>query len=172
VRHRILRVAAALATAVLTVSIATPAMAELSTWDPTCSTGAIDRVEVSGDGRLIAMEAHVDCAQSDTTSQAAYGFALYREGVKEGAAHWSVMGLYASTAPSAISIVKDLPNGDFGLCLVTDANSRIECVKVTAAAKGQATTVTPLPTDDPLVDLPVQVYGRDSSTSPACGTCW
>jgi len=150
--------------------MAGPARADDLDWQRApCFSGAIDRAQVSADGMLIALDGHVDCGGPDLGS-ASFGYARYH-GDKHGAFYWTTRQMYEAAAPSLNSIERDLPAGEFAICLVTDFTVRVGCVKITPVS-GSAVAVAPLPTDDPLVSWPVEVIGEDSMPSPNCGTCW
>jgi hypothetical protein len=55
-----------------------------------------------------------------------------------------------------------------GMCLVSDYDVRIDCVRLAVDGTGLRTT-TPLPPEDPLVAKPVTVAGPPPT--PECATC-
>ncbi|WP_433364030.1 hypothetical protein ACQPZX_33245 [Actinoplanes sp. CA-142083] len=168
-RSFIVRVGAALTAAVVLLAAPATARADDPGWTRIpCASGAIDRVTASGG--LIEVDGHVDCAADPETPNAAFMYALYRD--KQAVAYWSTMNGYDLTGPATTnSIRKDLPSGQFVICLVTDYNVRVACDTVSPGRGGTVFT-TPLPTDDPLVNREVRVHGYDGGGDPACGTCW
>lgn len=164
------RIAAAAAATLIAISLAGPARADDFQWRPIpCFSGGIDRAVVTRDGGLIELDGHVDCS-GPNDGGVTFGYARYH-GAKRGGVYWSTMHGYAAVAPSSNSILRDLPAGEFAICLVTGFDVRVGCVKITPVP-GEPVAVAPLPTDDSLVHWPVEVIGGDSETSPTCGTCW
>lgn len=169
-RRLLVRVSAALAAATVVVATAAPARAgDEPEWKRiACTSGTIDRAELSGDGRLLTLEGRLDCADT-SAAPAAYGYArYYGEGI--GVVSEPELVPYESTAPTRYARLAELVSTDFAVCLVTDYGVRVACLKV--EGKQPATTVRPLPIDDPLVTMKVRIVRGDAMGSPACGGCW
>jgi hypothetical protein len=172
----LLRTAAALVLAMLPApALAAAGDPELEPTWPTlwCTSGAIESTAVTpgfADGR-IELAGYLDCARP-SDSDAYYGFATY-SGAALGLLTVSNMERYATAPPSRFS--HTIPTHFFDLsesniCLVTDRDVRIACVKV--RYDGQAVTVEPLPTDAPVVKRKVRVENDTGHPWPACGGCW
>jgi hypothetical protein len=166
-RHSIVRIIVALIAAVALLSAPAAARADDPVWTRiACSSGAIDRVSAAHG--LLEVDGHVDCDNPETPN-AAFMYALYRD--KQAVAYWSTVHSYDLVGPTTNSIRKDLPTGDFTICLVTDYTVRVACDTVTPG-RGGTVIATLLRTDDPFVDREVRVDGDDGGGDPACGTCW
>jgi len=178
-RRAAARVAAALVAAVAVVATAGPAGAggsagmgggEVWTRIP-CFSGAVDDAVVSRDGRSLTLAWHLDCAASPDEPNARYGHGLYLA-KEEAIAPGQGMRQYAWTAPTVHSETAKLPPvADLGICVVTDVDVRIDCVRVTRDADG-GVVVASLPTDDPLVDRPVRFVPKETEGGGTCGGCW
>ena len=121
-------------------------------------------------GLLLAVGVFLPWYSTDLENpNAAFMYALYRD--KDAVAYWSTVNGYALAGPSTNSIRKDLPAGQFVICLVTDYHVRVACDTV-SPGRGGTVIATPLPTDDPLVSREVRVHGYDGGGDPVCGTCW
>lgn len=57
-----------------------------------------------------------------------------------------------------------------GVCLMRSANVRLACIRLDIAADAEM-IATPLPTDDPLVDRPVQYVDDALHPEPGTGFC-
>jgi hypothetical protein len=81
------------------------------------------------------------------------------------------MQAYAATAPTVFSATAPLSSEDMGICVITDYEVRIACVRIGRDARGRLAAV-PLATDDPLVDRPVRFVPKESEGGGRCGGCW
>ena len=169
-RRAAVRVAAALAAAVVTLATAAPARAGgFDEWEPIpCFSGAIDRAQVSGD--LLTLEWHLDCAASADVPGARFGHGLYPRKA-DAIAPGQGMYHYAPTAPTTHTETNRLPSDDFAVCVVTDIAVRVACVRVGRDARGRI-AAWPLPTDDPLVDRKVRFVPYETEGGGTCGGCW
>lgn len=171
-RRLLVRAAAGLAAAAVVVVTAVPAWADLgdTSWERVpCTSGAIDRAELSEGGQVLTLEGHLDCADS-REEPARYGYARYYGDKGMGVLSSPDLRPYAPTGPTVYATVANLVRTDFAVCVVTDYDVRVACVMV--EGKRPATIVRPLPIDDPLVAFKVQVVPLDVMGSPACGGCW
>ncbi|MDQ7908345.1 hypothetical protein RB614_27840 [Phytohabitans sp. ZYX-F-186] len=168
----VVRVAAVLAAASVAAATAGPARAAAEEWTRIpCTSGGIDQAVVSPDGERLTLAWHLDCAASPDVPGATFGHGLYpRKG--EAVAPGQGMEPYAVTAPTLFADTATLPPGeDLGICVVTDHDVRIACVRIVREAPGR-TIATPLPTGDPLVDRPVRFVPKDNEGGGTCGGCW
>jgi hypothetical protein len=167
----------ALVAAAAMTATATPAVAGDMKWTTAqCSSGTIDATFVAGSG--LRLEGRVDCA--DTGTGATFGVAHYY--TLGTGMYLSTMRSYTAAAPTMYTVGKDTfaGPGTFALCLVTDPQVRVACVSVaryqaaSTTQSGSPMVVTPLPTNDPFVQRPVEFIGDDvnGESSPACGHCW
>ncbi|GLI01855.1 hypothetical protein [Phytohabitans aurantiacus] len=165
----------ALATAAAVAVTATPAVAEEPVWERVeCLTGTLDETQVvqeTYDLAQVALSGSLDCGAS---GKARFGFARYDSRTYNGLVYEPYMRAYAYTAPSPFSISKYVEYGpvDFALCVVTDYDVRIGCVRLTREDWDRKLYAFPIKTDDPMVDRPVRVVPWDGSERPVCGHCW
>lgn len=177
------RFVAALAAAALVALAHNPALAATDlTFSPMkCLSGSFDRTDPSDD--YLQLTGHLDCAGSG--SGFTFGVAHYYDGGSGQAEMFdSTLRRYGNEAPSAFSVGNEVDFGPrrFGLCLVTDYDVRVACVRVTVEKNMTLSVVTPLATDDPLVNRPVTGVYLDlpggprprvpGGPVPSCGGCW
>lgn len=166
----------ALITAVVMTGTAAPASADVKWATAECLSGTIDATVVTGDDLLL--EGQVDCADDGKGSR--FGVAHYY--TDSVAMYLSTMRHYGSGASTAFAVGKPVRNGSgtFALCVVTDYQVRLACVRVgrpvapSTTQTGTPIVVTPLATDDQYVTRMVDAIVDDvnSASSPACGHCW
>ncbi|GAA4467438.1 hypothetical protein [Phytohabitans houttuyneae] len=171
-RRAFVRVVAALAAASVVVATAGPARAASDEWKRIpCTSGAIDRAVASPDGLNLTMEWHLDCAASPDVPGARFGHGLYpRKGEAVAPGQW--LQIYSLTAPTLFAATAKLPDApELGICVVTDYDVRVGCVRVERYPSGYV-AVEPLPTSDPLVDRPVRFVPFDQGGGGTCGGCW
>lgn len=165
-----------LAVAVLAVLAPGPAVATARlAFTPTpCFSGAINATPLT-DGDL-EVTGSLDCASSDPS--AAFGIAHYY-GRAGDPTFWtdvifdSTLRPYANEAPSTFSVRNEVESEEFGLCVVTDYDVRVACVRVARQKNVSLYAVTPLATNDPMVARPVRAIIFDmTGRAPSCGGCW
>jgi hypothetical protein len=176
-RRPAVRLAAMLAAAVAVVATAGPARAGgpggggglLDGWTSmTCTSGAIDRVELRAEDQFLTLDWHLDC-EAPSDSRATHGYGRY---VDKLGGEVKSLQRYAPTAPTLLAGAAYLPTDIDAICAVTDFKVRVACVKVERDPVSRAAVaVRILPTDDPLVDVKVG-YHPGVESSPACGGCW
>jgi hypothetical protein len=171
-RRAAVRVAAAIAAAFVVVTTAGPARAATEEWDRIpCTSGAIDLAEVSPDGVRLTLAWHLDCAAVPGRPNARFGHGLY-PAKDEAIAPGQGMQGYSQTAPTLFAGTAKVPDHhEFGICVITDFEVRIGCVRVVREAPGRV-VAEPLPTSDPLVDRPVRYVPYDHEGGGTCGGCW
>ncbi|BCB90796.1 hypothetical protein [Phytohabitans suffuscus] len=170
-RRAAARTAAALAAALVVLALAGPAAAGEVWYRIPCASGGIDDAVVSGDGQRLTLAWHLDCAARPEESPARFGHGLYPRKA-EAVAPGQGMRIYSPTAPTLFSDTAALPPvEDLGICVVTDYEVRIACVRVVRGAPGEV-VLTALPTGDPLVDRPVRYVPKESGGGGTCGGCW
>jgi hypothetical protein len=172
---RVFRVLTVFAAAVLTLFAAGPAAAVEPGWERIpCTSGAIDRAEVTG-GNLLTLAGHLDCSASvpkDSTIVPRFGYARY-ESLGPGEIRVVDLLAYSTAGPTTFAETRPahLAHEPFGICVVTDYEVRVGCVKVSWGGPGTPVLVEPLATDDPLVDRTI-MFVEEWSSSPVCGYCW
>jgi hypothetical protein len=173
-RWRFLGVWITAVTAILAVG-AGPAAAAPPWERMPCFAGAVESTKWYADGYL-ELTGRVDCA--GTGSAAAYGVAHYGAagGLDPDGVFDSTLREYGAQAPSRFLIGNEVDIGarDFGLCVVTDYDVRVACVRVTRVGGTAAPAVTPLSPNDPLVNRRTTGVYNDSGgrATPGCGGCW
>jgi hypothetical protein len=152
-----------------------PAVAAEPVWERIeCLSGTLDDAPVIQETYALAqvmLSGSLDCA---AFGKATFGFARYDSRNFQGLAYEPYMRPYAYTAPTSFSISNYVERGpvDFALCVVTDYEVRIACVRVTRENWESKLYAFHIKTVDPMVDRPVRVVPKDSSDRPACGHCW
>lgn len=138
-----------------------------------CFSGSIDAAPPND--YYLQVTGHLDCASS---GPATFGVAHYygRAGdptYTSDAVFNSTLRRYASSAPTTFSVSNEIDSEDVGLCVVTDYDVRVACIRITRDKNTSLYVVTPLPTSDPLVNRPVKNILHDfTRTGPSCGGCW
>ncbi|MEJ3742328.1 hypothetical protein WEI85_03395 [Actinomycetes bacterium KLBMP 9797] len=160
--------------AVLTPGPAVATASAASAFTPMpCFSGSINATPPND--YFLQVTGHLDCASSDA---ATFGIAHYygRAGDPSyisDAIFNSTLRRYATSAPTTFSVGNDFDSEDFGLCVVTDYEVRVACLRITRDKNTSLYAVTPLPTNDPLVNRPVKGILHDfTRTGPSCGGCW
>lgn len=170
-RRAVARVAAAAAAALLLAATPGPASAGSEEWQRIpCASGAIDEATVSPDGTYLTLEWHLDCVATPDVPRATYGHGLYGDKDLAIAPGQGMRG-YAKTAPTLHWGTARLPGDDVAICVVTDYDVRVDCVRMARDARGQV-VAQPLPTDDPMVDRPVRYIPFEQGGGGTCGGCW
>ncbi|MCW6006482.1 hypothetical protein K1W54_18145 [Micromonospora sp. CPCC 205371] len=152
-----------------------PAVAEEPAWERIeCLTGTLDEAQVLQETYGLAsvtLSGSLDCAAS---GKARFGFARYDSRNYQGLVYEPYMRPYAYTAPTSFSIGNYVERGpvDFAICVVTDYDVRVACVRVVRHDWESKLYVDVVKTVDPMVDRTVRVVPWDSSERPACGHCW
>ncbi|WP_422770431.1 hypothetical protein ACN28C_27590 [Plantactinospora sp. WMMC1484] len=164
---------AALVTTVAVVVTAGPALAA----DPwpriPCASGTLDAtVTDEKEGDFLTLAGQLDCA--DPKAAASFGYAIYESVFSHGLLYASHFRPYAPAGSTPFHEAKRVPDGevDLAICVVTDYDARVACLRAVWDYLEGAVVVRPLPTDDPLVDRVVQVVAADWKPRPVCGTCW
>jgi hypothetical protein len=171
VRRAAVRVAAALVAVVAAVGPAGPARAGFDEWKRIpCTSGAIDYALLANGGKDLTLEWHLDCVDG-AEQPARFGYARFNaDGV--GQLPGAQLTEYAPTAPTLYERTALLPASISAICVVTDYDVRVACVKVDRGGPAVGVTVRPLPVDDPLVIEKPGFIPPDMESSPACGGCW
>jgi hypothetical protein len=165
------RIAAALAAAVVVLGGAGPAAGSNGEWKRiSCTSGAIDHAQLSDAGQVLTLEWHLDCADS-SDMPATFGYARYAADGK-GETPGDGMRGYGPKAPTLYSRTALLSTGIAAICVVTDYDVKVACVKIDRDQPPATGSVRPLPIDDPLVVAKPAFAIRDGTSSPACGGCW
>ncbi|MEJ3745990.1 hypothetical protein WEI85_22195 [Actinomycetes bacterium KLBMP 9797] len=149
---------------------AVPATAAADRWTPApCFSGSIDEWTAK-DTSWLRLSGVLNCAAPAGSS---FGFARY-ESINvavPGELYQDRVRPYQPVAPTPwMEEGNVLPVGatDFAICVLSDYEVRLGCVRVIRKALGGELIVTALPTNHPLVDR-VTVF---PAPRPSCGGCW
>lgn len=137
-----------------------------------CFSGAIERIDVTN-GDYLTLTGYLDCGVPENNPGPLWGYAVFLAGMPYGTLNDTDLQPYSygnRTAFSNRMQVETLPEA-LGICVVTDYDVRIACVKV----EWKTTTppimmVGPMPVDDELATRPLQ-RRSDGSPNPVCGHC-
>ncbi|MGN9909892.1 hypothetical protein ACTMTJ_20300 [Phytohabitans sp. LJ34] len=150
--------------------VASPAAADPGWERIPCFSGAIEHAEATG-GDYITLTGYLDCGVSPDNPGPRWGYAAYIAGLPHGTLndedmHWYSFG--DRTAFSNMMLVEPLP--ELGICVVTDYDVRIACVKVTRKSSTSPVQVWATSVDDELVNKPFQ-RRSEGDPNPVCGHC-
>jgi len=148
-----------------------PAMAVDTTWHTAaCYAGAIDSVEVTGEGQpFLRISGHLDCRTADKSAR--FGYARYDNPDVWGTMHPTDLRRYRNMAPTTFSEGRHVEDGvlDFSICVVTDYDVQVDCVLVFRADQDSPLEVTMSAVKELEYSKPVRIVG---DRRPACGGCW
>lgn len=136
-----------------------------------CFSGAIERAEVA-DGDYLTLTGHLDCGAQEDSPWARWGYAVYMASLPYGTVNEADMYAYSHGDQTAFSHrmwVQRLPE-PLGICVVTDFEVRVACVKVTWKSPTSPMLVGATPVEDVLVDRPLQ-RRSEGEPNPVCGHC-
>lgn len=148
-----------------------PAAADVGWQRIPCFSGAIERSEAAA-GDLLTLTGYLDCGVTDDNPLPRWGYAVFGAGLPYGTLSEADMRWYSHDDKTAFSDtlqVTRLP-ADIGICVVTDYDVRIACVKVTWKNATAPMMVWPTSVDDGLVAQPFQRRNEGDPT-PVCGHC-
>ncbi|MDQ7903995.1 hypothetical protein RB614_05600 [Phytohabitans sp. ZYX-F-186] len=158
----------------VTVGVLTPApaMAADPVWHrAACFSGTVDTVEVTERGQaFLRIQGHLDCAVQDKAAR--FGYARYDLASEWGQVRAGDLRRYRAGEPTPFAEGRYVAEGpaDFAVCVVTDYDAPVDCVRVYRADPASALDVAPLPRKDATYSRPVRF--ADGDYRPACGGCW
>lgn len=171
--RRSVRAVVAAVAAMVALAVPSVAAADDPVWERIeCLSGSLDDAQVLQDTHaLVTLSGSLDCA---AFGKAKFGFARYDSRNYQGLVYEPYMRPYAYTAPTTFSTGKYVESGpvDFAVCVVTDYEVRIGCVRVVRESWESKLYVLEMKTTDPMVDRMTRVVPWDSKERPACGHCW
>jgi hypothetical protein len=136
-----------------------------------CFSGAIEQREVT-DGNLLTLTGYLDCGVPEDNPGARWGYAAFMASLSYGTVNDADLHLYSNGQKTAFSNsmrVDRLPE-QLGICVVTDYDVRIACVKITWKSPTSPMMAWPTTVDDELVDRPLQRRSQ-GEPNPVCGHC-
>ncbi|WP_422770289.1 hypothetical protein ACN28C_26805 [Plantactinospora sp. WMMC1484] len=135
-----------------------------------CFSGAIERAEITA-GDYVTLTGHLDCGVPENSTGPRWGYAAFIAGLPYGTLNDADLQTYSHGDRTAFSDrmrVDRLP--ELGICVVTDYEVRIACVKVTRKSPTSPMLVGPTDVDDELVDRPLE-RRSEGAPNPVCGHC-
>jgi hypothetical protein len=148
-----------------------PAAADAGWQRIPCFSGAIERAEVTG-GDYLTLTGYLDCGRPADNPLPRWGYAVFLESLPNGSLNAADMRWYSDGDRTTFSDrmkVTRLPEA-IGICVVTDHDVRIACVKVTRKSATSPIMAGPTSVDDVLVDRPFQLRSA-GDPNPVCGHC-
>jgi hypothetical protein len=159
------------------VAVFTPgvAMADEPSWHrAVCFSGAIDSIEVAEQGQaFLTLAGHLDCGTRN--KQATFGYARYDSSSELGYLTRTDLRNYRNTSPSPFVEGRYVDNGpvSFAICVVTDYDLPVACVRVERPDWVSKLEVAPFGPDEKGAPYSRGVdVVEEHPYRPACGGCW
>jgi hypothetical protein len=135
-----------------------------------CFSGAIERVEVT-DVDFLTLTGNLDCGVPKDSPGPRWGYAAFVAGLPYGTLNDEDLHAYSFGDQTAFSDRMRVERlSELGICVVTDYEVRIACVKVTRKSATSPILVGPTTVDDELVNRPFQ-RRSEGEPNPVCGHC-